>query len=56
MNPEILEKIKLLLPDTPISFIPHEEMKKELNNCHAFIRTGEMTPYANIILVSGVVF
>ncbi|HBM6356667.1 TPA: D-ribose pyranase, partial [Enterococcus faecium] len=25
-------------------------------NCHAFIRTGEMTPYANIILVSGVVF
>ncbi|HAQ1245761.1 TPA: D-ribose pyranase, partial [Enterococcus faecium] len=50
------EKIKLLLPDTPISFIPHEEMKKELNNCHAFIRTGEMTPYANIILVSGVVF
>ena len=55
-NPEILEKIKLLLPDTPISFIPHEEMKKELNNCHAFIRTGEMTPYANIILVSGVVF
>ncbi|MDW3616455.1 D-ribose pyranase [Enterococcus faecium] len=56
MNPEILEKIKLLLPDTPINFIPHEEMKKELNNCHAFIRTGEMTPYANIILVSGVVF
>ena len=56
MNPEILEKIKLLLPDTPISFIPHEEMKKELNNCHAFIRTGEMTSYANIILVSGVVF
>lgn len=56
MNPEILEKIKLLLPDTPISFIPYEEMKKDLNNCHAFIRTGEMTPYANIILVSGVVF
>ena len=56
MNPEILEKIKLLLPDTPISFIPHEEMKKDLNNCHAFIRTGEMSPYANIILVSGVVF
>ena len=55
-EPGNIGKIKLLLPDTPISFIPHEEMKKELNNCHAFIRTGEMTPYANIILVSGVVF
>ena len=31
-------------------------MKQELNNCHAFIRTGEMTPYANILLESNVVF
>ncbi len=36
--------------------IPHTEMKQELNNCHAFIRTGEMTPYANILLESNVVF
>ncbi|WP_165005752.1 D-ribose pyranase [Enterococcus sp. ZJ1668] len=56
MNPAILEKIKEIMPETPITFIPHEEMKKDLTNCHAFIRTGEMTPYANIILVSGVVF
>ncbi|MCJ0602192.1 RbsD/FucU domain-containing protein, partial [Enterococcus cecorum] len=28
----------------------------DLNRCHAFIRTGEMTPYANILLESGVVF
>ena len=44
------------MPETSITFIPHEEMKQDLTNCHAFIRTGEMTPYANIILVSGVVF
>lgn len=55
-NPEMLENIKKRLPETPISFIPHSEMKQELNNCHAFIRTGEMTPYANILLESGVVF
>ncbi|MFV0559205.1 MAG: D-ribose pyranase [Enterococcus sp.] len=55
-NPKMLEAIKDRLPDTPISFIPHTEMKQELSNCHAFIRTGEMTPYANILLESNVVF
>ncbi|MBO0461144.1 MULTISPECIES: D-ribose pyranase [Enterococcus] len=55
-NPAILSEIQKEMPDTPITFIPHSEMKAELNNCHAFIRTGEMTPYANILLESGVVF
>ncbi|MGO3733226.1 MAG: D-ribose pyranase [Vagococcus sp.] len=55
-NPDVLEQIQKRLPDTDIAFIPHEEMKQELNNCHAFIRTGEMTPYANILLESNVVF
>ena len=39
-----------------ITFITHEELKFELKNCKAVIRTGEQTPYANIILKSGVVF
>lgn len=56
MNPKVLEEIENRLPDTPIEFIPHSKMKSELNNCHAFIRTGEMSPYANILLESGVVF
>lgn len=55
-NPAILEAIQKRLPDTPVTFIPHNEMKQELNNVHAFIRTGEMSPYANILLESGVVF
>lgn len=55
-NPDILLEIQKEMPDTPLTFIPHSEMKTELNNCHAFIRTGEMTPYANILLESGVVF
>lgn len=56
MNPSILKEIKERLPETDIAFIPHSQMKEELNTCHAFIRTGEMTPYANILLESGVVF
>lgn len=55
-NPDVLEGIKKLLPKTEIAFIPHEQMKKNLNQTHGFIRTGEMTPYANIILESNVVF
>jgi D-ribose pyranase len=55
-NPKMLENIKDLMPETPITFMPHSDMKQDLNNCHAFVRTGEMTPYSNIILESGVVF
>ncbi|MCI5775491.1 MAG: D-ribose pyranase [Aerococcus sp.] len=55
-NPEMLENIKKRLPDMPITFIPHTEMKAALKDTRAFIRTGEMTPYANILLESGVVF
>lgn len=55
-NPQILAQITDRLPDTPVEFILHSDMKAELNNCHAFIRTGEMTPYANILLESNVVF
>lgn len=39
-----------------ISKISHENFKKETKNCVAVIRTGEFTPYANIILKSSVVF
>ncbi|MBF8807525.1 MAG: D-ribose pyranase [Enterococcus lacertideformus] len=55
-NPKVLAKIQECLPEVPITFIPHSEMKADLTHCHAFIRTGEMSPYANIILESGVVF
>lgn len=55
-NPTMLQQIQDRLPDTPITFIPHSAMKQDLNDCRAFIRTGEMTPYANILLESGVTF
>lgn len=34
----------------------HEEFKVRTASCEAIIRTGEVTPYANIILISGVPF
>ena len=54
-NPKQLAQIQQLI-DVPIVFIPHDQMKKDLSKTKAFIRTGEMTPYANILLESGVTF
>ncbi|RYL92780.1 D-ribose pyranase [Sporolactobacillus sp. THM7-4] len=54
-NQEQLKKIQEVI-NVPIKFISHKKMKADLRSAKAFIRTGEMTPYSNIILVSGVVF
>ena len=53
---KVQNPVKKVIGDTPIEFIPHEDMKKDLNDTKAFIRTGEETPYSNILLESGVVF
>lgn len=55
-NPDQLAAIKELLTDVEVAFVPHSQLKKDLAKTHAFIRTGEMTPYSNIILESGVTF
>ncbi len=55
-NPDQLKAIKELLPNVEIAYMPHSDLKKNLANCHAFVRTGEMTPFSNIILESGVTF
>lgn len=43
MNPNIIE-------------VPHEEFKKITHESEVIVRTGECSPFANIILKSGVVF
>lgn len=55
-NSKIESSIKTTLGDIPIEIIPHELFKQETHTAAAIIRTGEITPYANIILISGVVF
>lgn len=36
--------------------VPHADFKRLSASARAVVRTGECTPYANIILVAGVVF
>ncbi|UXN32973.1 D-ribose pyranase [Glutamicibacter sp. M10] len=39
-----------------LGFISHEELKAELPAAKIIVRTGESTPYANVILHCGVAF
>lgn len=39
-----------------ISYVTHEEFKEITKEVKFIIRTGETTPYANVILQSGVIF
>lgn len=55
-NPKQLQAVKDLMPNVDIEFMPHSQLKKDLAKTHAFVRTGEMTPFSNIILESGVTF
>ncbi|RJX70944.1 D-ribose pyranase [Vibrio sinensis] len=39
-----------------VGHVTHEEFKARTNNSKAVVRTGECTPYANVIFQTGVVF
>ena len=39
-----------------VEFVPHTKLKELTRHARALIRTGEATPYANVILYSGVIF
>ena len=55
-NPKYLAEVQGFLPDVPIEFVTHAELKTRTASARAVVRTGEFAPYANVILVSGVVF
>ena len=62
-NPQILEEIQELFASfetgfkpEKVEFVPHTRFKEMTKECRAVIRTGETTPYANIILQSGCIF
>ncbi|SFI37880.1 RbsD / FucU transport protein family protein [Collimonas sp. OK307] len=56
VSPAIEATISSLLPDTAVSQVSHAEFKTMTAGARAIVRTGEFTPYANIILIAGVVF
>ena len=63
-NPDILREVEKLFQEIEektgqkieTEFVPHMELKERTKTCRAVIRTGEITPYANIVLQSGCIF
>lgn len=54
---ELMNELNRLQVST-VKRVPHAEFKELANNGTnvAFVRTGEATPYANVILIGGVTF
>ena len=48
--------LRELFPDAGFRSVSHDELKRLTAQARAVVRTGECTPYHNVILVSGVTF
>ena len=57
-SPHILEALRDRLDRLGVSIelVPHVEFKAQTRDARAFVRSGEFTPYANVILHAGVAY
>ena len=55
-NKEVYNKILNMFENISIEYVSHNDFKQKTFDCKAIIRTGEATPYANIILQSACIF
>lgn len=55
-NKEVYNKILSMFENISIEYVSHNNFKQKTSDCKAIIRTGEATPYANIILQSACIF
>ncbi|MHC1772822.1 MAG: D-ribose pyranase [Flexilinea sp.] len=55
-TPAYQRLVKIIGDDFPVEAKPHEEIKSMSGKAKAHIRTGECTPYCNVILEGGVTF
>jgi D-ribose pyranase len=55
-SPGLADAMRAVFPGVSMESVTHEEFKRRTRSARAIVRTGECTPYANVILVSGVIF
>lgn len=56
MHSKIIRLVEEFEDEFTITYLTHDNFKARTRESKAVVRTGEFTPYANVILVSGVVF
>lgn len=55
-NIALSEKLTKILPLNEVEYISHEHLKELSEKARVIVRTGETSPYANIVLIAGVNF
>lgn len=55
-NAEVFAALGQQLGTVPIASMPHEAFKRRLVDARVIVRSGEFSPYANVMLRAGVVF
>ncbi len=56
VNPRVYKLIQENLPGIPCTELPHPELKELTKSCKFAIRTGEFTPFSNVVLQAGCAF
>lgn len=57
VSPHIKREVEGIVKNTfPLNSVPHSELQEIAKGAKAIIRTGEFTPYSNIVLITGVLF
>ena len=57
VSPQMYNEFIAMWPKhIPVRDVPHAEFQEIAKGAKAVVRTGEFTPYSNIILVAGVLF
>lgn len=57
-SPEMLKSIedRLSARGVTATYVPHDDFKAATGAARAAVRSGEFTPYANVLLTAGVVY
>jgi len=55
-NQKVNKNITSLFNGKKINYLTHESLKQQVYDVKAIIRTGEATPFSNVILQAGVIF
>ena len=55
-SPAFVAQVEGRLPGVPVERLLHDELKRRSAAARAIVRSGEFTPYANLLLYAGVVF
>ena len=56
VSPAAAARVRELAGSVPVELVSHADFKELTHSAKAVVRTGEFTPYSNVILVSGVDF